>query len=59
MPLIAAATFLQSRLGVSFAPAEVIGPIAGFSILAVLAVWVAVLILRNVAESAPETPDTI
>jgi hypothetical protein len=53
LPLITIATILQIRLGLSFAPGEVVGPIAGFSVFALLAVWVIASILRNVSGERP------
>jgi hypothetical protein len=55
MPIITIATILQFRLGVTFTPPEVVGPIAGFSILAVAAVWVIVAVLRRIPESTSDT----
>jgi hypothetical protein len=48
MPIITLATIFQIRLGISFTLVEVIGPIAGFSILAVVAIRVIVVVLRRV-----------
>lgn len=47
MPMITIATIVQVRSGVSFAPGEIAGPIAGFTVLAVLAIWVIVALLRR------------
>jgi hypothetical protein len=38
-PLITAQTVSQVRAGVSFPPAQIIGPIAGFLVLAVAVLW--------------------
>jgi len=48
MPIIALGTIFQVQLGVTFSPPEVVGPIAGFSILAVAAIWVIIAVLRQV-----------
>ncbi len=50
MPLITIATIAQVRLGLSFATGEIVGPIAGFTVLAVLAIVVLRAILTNVLE---------
>lgn len=52
MPLIAVATIAQLRMGLSFTAGEVVGPIAGFSTIALLAIWVLITILRHVHEPA-------
>jgi hypothetical protein len=52
-PMITAQTVSQVRAGVSFTTGEIVGPIAGFAILALLAVWVIVILLRNISDSAP------
>jgi hypothetical protein len=51
-PLIAAQTVSQLSAGVAFPPAQIVGPIAGFVVLAVVAIWVTVAILRNISDSA-------
>lgn len=48
LPLIAIGTAAQLDLGISFEPGEIVGPIAGFSILALLSVCVLVRILTSV-----------
>lgn len=50
MPLIAIATVAQLRLGLSFDPGEIVGPIAGFTALAVVAIVVVRAILKNVVQ---------
>jgi hypothetical protein len=47
-PMIAAQTISQVLAGVSFQPGEIIGPLAGFVVLAGAAVWVQVSVLRVV-----------
>ena len=53
-PVIAAQTVSQVSAGVAFTPAQAVGPIAGFLVLALAAISVIVALLRNIAESAPE-----
>lgn len=48
MPIIALGTIFQVQFGVTFTPPEVVGPIAGFSILAVAAIWVMFAVLRQI-----------
>ena len=45
-PMIAAQTTSQVLAGVSFQPGEIVGPLAGFAVLAGAAVWVLVTVLR-------------
>lgn len=52
LPIIALGTSFQIGLGISFTPAEVIGPISGFSVLALGAVWVIAAVLRRVPRSS-------
>jgi hypothetical protein len=47
-PMVAAMTVSQLRAGVSFTTAEVVGPIAGFAVLAVASVAVLVVLLRGI-----------
>ena len=47
-PMIAAQTISQVLAGVSFQPAEIIGPLAGFVVLAGAAVWMLVTMLLAV-----------
>lgn len=51
LPLIVIATVVQLRMGLTFTTGEVVGPIVGFSTIAVLAVWALTTILRHVPES--------
>jgi hypothetical protein len=50
MPMITIATIAQIREGVSFEPGEIVGPIAGFSVLAVLSLWVITTLLRHIGK---------
>ena len=54
-PALAAQTATQLAAGVAFAPAEVAGPIGGFGLLGMLAVWVMVALLRHVAPTMTPT----
>ncbi len=47
-PAIVAATISQLSAGVDFSPGEVVGPIAGFTILGAFAIWLLIVLLRNV-----------
>lgn len=53
LPLIAIATVVQVRMGLSFATAEVVGPIVGFATIALLAVWALTTMLRHVCQPPP------
>lgn len=53
-PMIAAQTISQLSAGILLTPGEIIGPLAGFLILAVAAIAVLVVTLRAVQE--PATP---
>ncbi len=55
-PGIAASTVSQIRVGVSFTPGEVIGPVAGFVILGLLSAWALFGILRGLPEAAERSP---
>lgn len=50
-PLIAAQTISQVSAGVSFSTGEIVGPMAGFVVLALLAIRFIVALLRNIAEA--------
>ena len=52
-PMIVAQTVSQLRAGVTFPPGQVVGPIGGFATIAVVAIWVIVVLLRNVSDSTP------
>jgi hypothetical protein len=49
-PTFVAQNISQTLAGVSFSPAEVIGPIAGFGLLSLVAIWFLVALLRTVSE---------
>jgi hypothetical protein len=53
-PLIVAQTISQVRAGVSFAPVEIAGPIAGFASIGLLSIWILASILRKVPARAPD-----
>jgi hypothetical protein len=48
MPLITTATIVQVRDGISFEPGEIVGPIAGFSVFAVLSLGVIFTLMRRI-----------
>lgn len=54
-PMIVAQTMSQLEAGYDFTTAQIVGPVAGFSVLAVLAMWFVVSTLRGVSSSAPPT----
>lgn len=49
-PMITAGTLFQLSAGVEFTPGEIIGPICGFVILALFAIWATVSLLRNTSQ---------
>ncbi|MBW7885446.1 MAG: hypothetical protein H3C34_23015 [Caldilineaceae bacterium] len=57
-PQIAVSTTFQVSAGVSFPPAQIVGPIAGFAVLGLLAIWILVALLRNIADSAQQKRST-
>jgi hypothetical protein len=52
-PLLTAQTASQLWAGVTFPPGQIAGPMAGFATVAVIAIWVLVTILGNIAEPVP------
>jgi hypothetical protein len=52
VPTIVAQTISQAAAGVSLTPGEVIGPVAGFAVLGVVAIWLLYTLLRNISEEA-------
>ena len=56
LPMIVSATAFQLRAGVSFTPAEIVGPVGGFVVLAALALGLVVAVLRAAGGPA-EVPD--
>lgn len=52
LPMITAQTISQLAAGIAFSPAEIIGPIAGFAILGLLAIWVTVALLKPLATTS-------
>jgi hypothetical protein len=57
LPTIALGTALQVAAGISFTVPEVVGPIAGFSVLGANGGWLLVCLLRAVPASAPRADD--
>jgi hypothetical protein len=49
-PLLVAQTASQLWAGVNFPAGQIVGPIAGFATVALIAIWVLIGILRNIAE---------
>ena len=58
LPLIAIATAFQLDYGIRFTPGEILGPIAGFAIIAALSVWVMAAVLRRLAPEPATAPGT-
>jgi hypothetical protein len=52
-PMIALQTLFQVEAGVSFTAGEVVGPIAGFVVLAAVALWVMARLLSEISEQVP------
>ena len=46
-------TVFQVHTGVAFSPGEIVGPIAGFAVLGLFAIWAAVAMLRHILDSVP------
>ncbi len=55
-PVITAQTVSQVSAGVEFTPAEMVGPVAGFVVLALVALWFMAAILRGIPDSEPVRP---
>jgi hypothetical protein len=51
MFVIPTTTVSQIAAGVSYTPPEIIGPIGGFMVLGLAAVWVTIAILRKIPNS--------
>jgi hypothetical protein len=49
LPMIIGQTVSQLWAGLSFTPGEIIGPMVGFAILGLIALWVLVIILRHIS----------
>ena len=54
-PMIAAQTVSQLLAGITFTPAEIIGPMVGFVTLGLFALWVMVILLRGTTEPTSES----
>jgi hypothetical protein len=52
-PMITAQTVSQLLAGVTFTTGAIMGPIAGFMVLALAAIWVLVTLLRALSDSTP------
>jgi hypothetical protein len=50
-PAFVAQTISQVSAGVSFTPSEVVGPIGGFGILSLGAIWLLIALLRSVGDT--------
>jgi hypothetical protein len=58
-PCIIAATISQAGAGVSLTPGEIIGPVAGFTLLGAVAIWLLIAVLRNISDVLPSRVSTI
>jgi hypothetical protein len=59
LPTISLSTVLQAAAGISFTPAEVIGPIAGFGVLGIVGARLLLRLLRAVPTTAPTREDDV
>lgn len=50
-PMIVAQTISQLEAGYDFTTAEIVGPIAGFTVLALIAIWFLTATLRNIGDT--------
>jgi len=50
-PMIAAQTFSQLGAGISFTTGAIVGPISGFMVLALIAIWMLVSLLRQISDA--------
>jgi hypothetical protein len=57
-PIIAAQTVAQVSAGVALTPAQIVGPIGGFAVLAVCAIWGVAALLRGFAPPTVALPAT-
>lgn len=58
-PMLVAQTSSQLLVGIIFTPAEIIGPIIGFTVLGLFALWVLVILLRKTTEPARKPAPTL
>ena len=57
-PAFVAQPISQTAAGVSFTPAEIVGPICGFGILSLTAVWFLAALLRHTVDVVPGRGDS-
>lgn len=53
LPIIVLSTYYQIAAGIVFSPGQIVGPITGFAVLGLLAIWVLVAILRILPDPTP------
>lgn len=53
LPMLVAQTVTQLAAGVTFAPGEIVGPIGGFGLVALLAIGVLATLLAKIKDTAP------
>jgi hypothetical protein len=58
-PQIALSTYFQRAAGVPFTTGEMVGPVAGFVVLGLLAAWLFVALLRSLHESDTDVSETV
>lgn len=55
-PLLVVQTSSQLLAGITFTAVEIIGPIIGFAVLGLFALWVLLILLRKITDPAPSQP---
>lgn len=58
-PMIAVQTVSQLRAGVTFPPGQIVGPISGFATVALIAIGMLVVLLRNVSDRTTRQTTTL
>lgn len=58
-PMIAAQTVSQLLAGITFTPAEIIGPMVGFATLGLFALWMMVILLRGTADTPQQSEPSL
>jgi hypothetical protein len=56
LPVITLSTVNQAAAGISFSTGEIVGPIAGFLVLGLLAMWIIAILLRQLWDLPAEHP---
>lgn len=58
-PMIAAQTVSQLLAGITYTPAEIIGPMVGFATLGLFALWMMVILLRGTADTPQQSKPSL